>query len=139
MLLTRNNRNRVDVFPFENMFNDFFNEVNGVHVNASPKAEIIENEENYQINLALAGFKKEDLTIEVNKNILEIKGERTFEKKENHQYHKVETYYGKVSRNFTIPENANVEQLNAAFKNGVLEIVLPKQEIKKEVKKIEIR
>lgn len=139
MLLTRNNRNGVDVFPFENLFNEFFNDFNGVHVNANPKAEIVENDNDYQISLALPGFKKEDINIEINKNVLEISGERKFEKKEGHQYHKVETYYGKVSRNFTLPENANQENLKAAFKNGILEITLPKQEVKKEVKKIEIR
>lgn len=139
MLVTRNNRNGLDVFPFENLFNDFFNEFNGVQVSATPKAEIVENDTKYQIHLALPGFNKEDINLEIDNNVLQVTGERKFEKKENYKYHKVETYYGKINRSFSIPENANVADLKATYNNGILELTIPKQEVKKEVKKIEIQ
>jgi HSP20 family protein len=106
----------------------------------TPAVNTREDERGYYIEVDLPGVKKEDINIDLNDKILTISGERKFKdevKKEN--YYKIETSFGKFERSFSIPEDADVDNIEAKAENGVLEIFIPK--IKKETskKKIEIR
>jgi HSP20 family protein len=69
------------------------------------------------------------VSIEIKDNVLTLSGERKHDqetKKEN--YHRIERVYGKFSRSFTLPETVQVEKVKANYKDGVLEITLPKAE-----------
>ena len=106
----------------------------------TPAVNTREDEKGYYIEIDLPGVKKEDITIDLNDKVLTISGERKFKeevKKEN--YYKIETTFGKFERSFSIPEDADVENIEAKSENGVLEITIPK--IKKEApkKRIEIK
>jgi HSP20 family protein len=106
----------------------------------TPAVNTREDEKGYYIEVDLPGVKKEDITIDLNDKILTISGERKFKeevKKEN--YYKIETAFGKFERSFSIPEDADIENIEAKNENGVLEIFIPK--IKKETpkKRIEIK
>ncbi len=106
-----------------------------------PSVSTREGEFAYHIEMDLPGVKKEDISIDVKDNQLIISGERSFkeERKEN-DYYKIESSYGKFQRSFAIPENVDVENIEAASQEGVLEVVLPKLKVEKnEAKKIAIK
>ena len=96
-----------------------------------PKVDIIENEKSYELHVAAPGLSKEDFNIELNKNLLTISGERKFSsEKKDKNYHSIETQYGSFSRSFTLPENVDAEKINARYNNGILELIVPKDEKK---------
>jgi HSP20 family protein len=97
----------------------------------SPRVDVIENETSYEVHLAVPGMTKEDFKVEVNDNSLTVSGERKFtnEKKEKN-YRSIETQYGSFTRSFSLPENVDGSKINAKYNNGILELVIPKDEKK---------
>jgi len=88
----------------------------------------------------LPGVKKEDIKVDLNKGVLTISGERkTKEEVKQEDYYKIETYFGKFSRSFTLPDNVDIENIEAKSDNGVLEIVIPKLKDDVSKKSIEIK
>ena len=105
-----------------------------------PVVNTREGEFAYHVDVDLPGVKKEDIKVDINKNILTISGERkTKDEIKQDDYYKVETYFGKFSRSFTLPENADVENIEAKSDNGVLEVVIPKLKDDITKKSIEIK
>lgn len=95
----------------------------------SPAVDIYEDKENIIVKAELPGMKKEEVSIEVRDGVLTLTGERKHEqetKKEN--FHRIERTYGKFSRSFTFPDSVKVDKVKANYKDGVLEITLPKDE-----------
>ena len=100
-------------------------------LNFIPKVDISETEKQYEISLQIAGINKEDIKIDFQDGKLTISGERKFEKKEDgKKFHIIETQYGSFHRSFALPEHTNHEAIEAAFNNGILNIVIPKNEKK---------
>jgi len=94
----------------------------------------------YYIELELPGVKKDDIEITAEDNILTVSGERKMREELNaDDYYKVESRYGKFSRSFTLPEDADPDGIEAHMQNGVLEIVIPKRKDIHQVKKISIK
>jgi HSP20 family protein len=120
---------------FNSLIDRFFNEslsrAGGSAYSFVPKVDILEDEKAYEIHMAVPGLNKDDFKIDLNDNFLTISGERKFtrEKKENN-YHSIETQYGNFSRSFSLPENVDVNKINAKYNNGILELVIPKDEKK---------
>ncbi|MDX3958996.1 Hsp20/alpha crystallin family protein [Aliarcobacter skirrowii] len=105
-----------------------------------PVVNTREGEFAYHVDVDLPGVKKEDIKVDINKNILTISGERkTKDEIKQEDYYKVETYFGKFSRSFTLPENADIENIEAKSDNGVLEVVIPKLKDDITKKSIEIK
>ncbi|MEN5387546.1 Hsp20/alpha crystallin family protein [Aliarcobacter skirrowii] len=105
-----------------------------------PVVNTREGEFAYHVDVDLPGVKKEDIKVDINKNILTISGERkTKDEIKQEDYYKVETYFGKFSRSFTLPDNADVENIEAKSDNGVLEVVIPKLKDDITKKSIEIK
>ncbi|RXJ75657.1 heat-shock protein Hsp20 [Aliarcobacter skirrowii] len=105
-----------------------------------PVVNTREGEFAYHVDVDLPGVKKEDIKVDINKNILTISGERkTKDEIKQDDYYKVETYFGKFSRSFTLPENADIENIEAKSDNGVLEVVIPKLKDDITKKSIEIK
>ncbi|MFA6789435.1 MAG: Hsp20/alpha crystallin family protein, partial [Arcobacteraceae bacterium] len=99
-----------------------------------------EGEFAYHIDVDLPGVKKEDIKVDIHKNVLTISGERkTKEEIKEEDYYKVETSFGKFSRSFTLPDNADLENIEASSDNGVLEVVVPKLSEEKHKKTIAIK
>jgi HSP20 family protein len=122
------------------MLNNFSSTVqtDTVDVDFTPAVNIKEEQSAYYIELDLPGMKKKDINIKVEDNALIVSGERKMKKEED--YYKIESSYGTFKRVFTIPEDVDVENIKASATDGVLEIVLPKVEVKKpEAKSIEIK
>ena len=109
-------------------------------VDFRPKVNTRETEDAYHIEVELPGIKKSDVDISVDGNILTISGERNIKEEfKEEDYHRVESRYGVFSRSFTLPEKVDIENIEAEFVNGVLEITIPKLKVDNSSKKIEIK
>ena len=105
-----------------------------------PTVNTREGEFAYHVDVDLPGVKKEDIKVDLNKGVLTISGERkTKEEVKQEDYYKIETYFGKFSRSFTLPDNVDIENIEAKSDNGVLEIVIPKVKDDVSKKSIEIK
>ncbi len=127
--------------------------MNAVNVPAESDKEVVnafvptvntrEDENAYIVEVDLPGVKKEDIKVNIDpeKRTLTISGERKFKQEvKKEDYYKIESSYGKFMRTFSLPENVDVEHIDAKTEEGVLEITLPK--IKKEeteVKEIPVK
>lgn len=105
----------------------------------SPSCDIYETKNEIVVKAEIPGVKKEDIKLSLQENVLTLTGERKFEeetKKEN--YVRVERGYGSFTRSFTLPSYVDVKKIGAEFKDGLLEVKLPKSEETKP-KEIEIK
>jgi len=94
----------------------------------------------YTIELDIPGVKKDAIEITTEDNVLTVSGERKFQDEvAADDYYKVESHYGKFVRSFTLPEDANIEKIDAQVEDGVLEITIPKRADIQKVKKITIK
>lgn len=93
----------------------------------APVVNTREEEKGYFIEVDLPGVQKEDIHIDVKENTLSITGERKLkEEVKEENYYKVESFFGKFQRSFTLPENVDSDAITAQSKDGVLEIFIPK-------------
>lgn len=105
----------------------------------SPSVDIFENKNEIVLEVELPGMKAEDVDISIENNVLTIRGERKFEKKdEGDNFHRVERAYGSFTRSFTLPPTVSSENANAEFENGLLRLTLAKREEAKP-RRIEIK
>ncbi|MDD5211685.1 MAG: Hsp20/alpha crystallin family protein [Sulfuricurvum sp.] len=104
--------------------------------NFTPTVNTREGEFAYHIDVDLPGVKKEDISVKIDNNVLTLKGERKSKKEvKKEDYYKMESSFGSFTRSFTLPNNIDAENIHAENKDGVLEITLPKKEIKHETAK----
>ena len=95
----------------------------------SPAVDLCEDEKSFSITAELPGVKKEDVTVEVQDDVLSIRGEKKSEREEKKdRSHWVERSFGAFSRSFALPPTAAGDQLTATFKDGVLTVEIPKKE-----------
>jgi HSP20 family protein len=93
----------------------------------SPKVDIVETDKEYTIKAELPEVNKEDVKISVENGELCISGERKQEKEEKgKKFHRIERVYGSFMRSFTLPGNADEANIKASFKDGMLNLTLPK-------------
>ena len=93
----------------------------------SPLVDIIESDGEYLVKAELPEIAKEDVSVRVEDGVLSISGERKAEVvKEEKKIHRVERAYGRFTRSFRLPENADASKVTARFKDGVLQVTLPK-------------
>ncbi|WP_266204039.1 Hsp20/alpha crystallin family protein [Pontibacter kalidii] len=126
---------------FSAMLDRFFNEsVNSRGFSGfTPHVDACETEHGYEIEAALPGVKKEDISIDFQEGRLTITGERKLEKnEENRRYHMLETQYGAFSRTFYLPDNVNPDKISAEFRDGILLVNVPKDEKKTMKRQINI-
>ena len=103
-----------------------------------PAVDIREDKENYTINAEIPGFDEKDISVFVEKHVLTIEGKKEEEKADDRKYLVKERAVRNFSRSFTLPDDLDEEKVSASFKNGVLEITLPKTE-KAQPKRIEVK
>jgi len=93
----------------------------------TPKVDIVESDGEYTIKAELPEINKEDVKVSVENGELTISGERKQEKEEKgKKFHRIERYYGSFMRSFTLPDNADEANIKATFKDGMLNLSLPK-------------
>ena len=94
-----------------------------------PPVDILESKDSYLIRAELPGMKKEDLNLEVKDGTLTLSGERKFEETANGvEYHRVERVAGKFSRSFYLPQTVKHDGIKASYRDGILEVHVPKAE-----------
>jgi HSP20 family protein len=105
-----------------------------------PAVDIFETNEGIVLKAELPGITAQNISVEVKDNTLTLKGEKKFEKEvKEENYHRVERSYGSFQRAFTLPGTIHQEKVKAKFKDGILEITLPKvEEAKPKQVKVEI-
>ena len=104
----------------------------------NPSVDIYENKDNIVLEAELPGINRDDLELSVENNVITLRGELQFEKKDDSEnYHRVERSYGSFTRSFTLPQTVTAEGATAEYRNGVLRVVLPKREETK-ARRIEI-
>jgi HSP20 family protein len=137
MSIVRYNTVLNDFVPtsFSHLVDRFFNESTGRSGGSAysfvPKVDIIENEKSFEIHVAVPGVNKDDFKIDLKENRLSVSGERKFTKGEDEKHFRsIETQYGAFRREFILPDNVDKENIQARYNNGILELVVPKDEKK---------
>ena len=96
-------------------------------VDFAPRVDVAENKESFVVRAELPGLSKDDVKITLDNQILTLSGEKRFEdEKKDKNYHLRETCYGKFARRFRLTGDIDRGHIQAAYKDGVLEITLPK-------------
>ena len=104
----------------------------------NPNVDIYENKDQIILEAELPGMSREDFDLTIENNVITLRGERRFEKKdEADNYHRVERSYGSFTRSFTLPQTVSGDGAAAEYRNGVLRVTLPKREETK-ARRIEI-
>jgi len=94
-----------------------------------PPVDILESKDSYLIRAELPGMKQEDFNLEVNEGTLTLTGERKVEKPaEGVEYHRSERLAGKFSRSFHLPQTVAQDAIKATYRDGILEVHVPKAE-----------
>jgi HSP20 family protein len=92
----------------------------------APRVEVLERDNELMIRADLPGLTKDDVKVEIANNAVVIRGERKSEREENEKgYYRSERSYGSFYRRIPLPSGVNIEEANADFRKGVLEITLP--------------
>lgn len=107
----------------------------------TPSVDIYETPETIVLKAELPGLSREDIEIQIRDNTLTLKGERRFAKDvQQENYLRIERAYGAFQRSFTLPATIQQDKIRAVFRDGVLELTLPKAEEAKPKKiAIEVR
>ncbi len=121
---------RWDPFEEMNRLHDHFLSGRGLAKQAFQVAvDIREEDDAFLVDVDVPGLAAEDVNVDVEKNVLTIRGERKVEKEENEgTYRRVERQYGSFSRSFTLPETVDADDISADLKDGVLALRLPKKD-----------
>lgn len=128
-----------------NLLNDFLSSLEegsgDVLSDFKPAVNTREGKDAYHVDVDLPGVKKEDISVDVENNVLTVSGKREVKSEvKEEDYYRVESSFGKFQRSFTLPEKVDVENIRAACEDGVLEVVIPKLQIEqKSTKKIAIK
>ena len=94
-----------------------------------PAVDIYETKESIVLNVELPGVTKDDISLEVKDSTLTIRGEKKLEKDvKEENFHRMERTYGSFTRAFTLPSTVQQDKVKAKFRDGILEIRLPKAE-----------
>lgn len=116
------------------MFNQFFQGSNGEEAGSklstwNPSVDIYETDDALVMKAELPGVSKDDVSVDVHQNTLTLRGQRKHETEvKDEHYHRVERTYGTFQRSFVLPTMVDQEKVQATFKDGVLELRLPKLE-----------
>jgi len=130
-LVKFNNRPKNYANPFNDVFDSILNDtfISDKLVSRTPAVNIAENDNGFEIELAVPGLKKEDFKINLDKNVLSVSAEKkTEENAENKKYSKHEFSYNSFVRSFTLPDTADHSKIDADYTDGVLTLSVAKRE-----------
>ena len=132
-----------ELSEFQNRLGSFFGQSpvhqEGVPAQWTPAVDIVEDDKEFVVKAELPEVKKSEVQVTVENGLLTIRGERKFEREENKKrYHRLERAYGSFTRCFSLPEGADATKVRAEFKDGLLQIHMPKSEAAKP-KHIEVK
>jgi len=94
----------------------------------APPVDVAEDAHKIMVKVEVPGMSESDLKVNFVDGVLTVSGEREFERKEDRNYHRIERQYGSFVRTFTLPRSADSNAIVANYKNGILEIEIPKKD-----------
>ncbi len=103
-----------------------------------PKVDVLEREQDVLVTAELPGIQREELQLDVHDDSLTIKAEHKEERREEGEYHRAEIRRGSLMRRIALPTRVDADKAQAAFKDGLLQITLPKAKVEHK-HRIEIR
>jgi HSP20 family protein len=121
-------------YPVNPFFNDVFDSIlndtfiGDKLISRVPAVNIAENENEFHIELAAPGLKKEDFKINLDKNVLSVSTDKKVENVEGTKFSKREYNYTSFTRSFTLPETVDHSKINAEYTDGVLTLTVAKRE-----------
>ena len=120
-------------FPFEQDFWGKKNPLYGKHAKNMMKTDIREHDEGYEVDIDLPGFKKDEISIELENGYLTVSAGKGLDKDEEDKkgkYIRKERYAGAMQRSFYVGENLTDEDIKAKYENGILRLSVPKKPAK---------
>lgn len=129
--MTRNLDNTLDSF-IDNMFSDW-----GVRKSYIPSVDVYEDSTAYHVDAELAGYREQDVNVNVDKHVLHISSNKQNQKSDT-KYLIRERSFASFDRAFTLPEDVNEDAISASFTDGILSVTLPKKPVEA-AKKISIK
>lgn len=134
--------------PFATLFNDFFNDSfdflgkDFFDNTTYPKVDVKDENNRLVIEAEIPGLKRDQISVEIEGNLLRIKGEKKLkDEKKSQTYIHRELKHSSFCRTFKIPSTVDIDHISSSFQDGVLEISLPKKNLEPPptpLKKIEI-
>ena len=128
-----------DVFSLRTEMDRFFETMLGRYPRErgeglwAPLVDVEETKDNVIARIELPGLKKEDIKVTIKNNMLTISGERKHETEEKGKtYYRIERAYGQFQRTIELPTDVLADKAKATYKDGILELVIPKSEKAKE-------
>ena len=120
--------------PFDQLLNSVFGNggraSNGGNLMRAPETDVMETEKEIRVVTEMPGLKREHIELDVENNVLTIRGEKREERTEGERgrWHLAERRYGTFSRSFVLPSDVDAENIQASFQDGVLTVTVPKSE-----------
>jgi HSP20 family protein len=118
--------------PLDRFFRNDFMNLWDSELDTVPSINIMEEKNAYRVEMAAPGLTKEDFNIDVDRNMLTISSEKESEKKEGgdgkENYSRREYNYSSFSRSLSLPENVDTSRITASYKDGILNLSIPKKE-----------
>ncbi len=112
---------------FERLFGDAPSGLTRLAQMSAPAVDVTETDEEYRVHAELPGVSKDDVAVELEQGVLTLRGEKKSQRDEsNEKGRHLECSYGAFSRTFTLPKDADPDQISASFKDGVLDISIKK-------------
>ena len=121
--------------PFDRLFDSFLGAsgggARGGSLMRAPETDVVETEKEIRVVTEMPGLRPEDIDVDVENNVLTIRGEKREERSEGEEggkYHLAERRWGTFARSFVLPRDVDSERIEAGFENGVLTVRIPKSE-----------
>ena len=120
---------------FEDMEHGMERKLYGRKAGRMMKTDIREKDDNYEVSIDLPGFKKEDITVELNDGYITISASKNLDRDEDKKGKLIrqERYAGSMSRSFYVGENVEKGDIEANYRHGVLNLTIPKKAMDKKI------
>jgi HSP20 family protein len=92
----------------------------------TPAVDLYETADRFVLSIELPGLTRDQIKIELQQEILTVRGERAVQHEAGAQFHRVERGHGPFARSFSLPNPADADRVQAEFRDGVLTVVIPK-------------
>ncbi len=117
------------LFDFEKEFNRIFDSSLKLKSTWGPAVDIYQDKHAIRVKADLPGLKEDEIDVLISDGVLTIKGQRKQEEgQKGNDYYRSECIYGSFERSFALPSHVEAEKIEADYKNGILEITVPKKE-----------
>jgi HSP20 family protein len=94
----------------------------------APPVDVAEEKDKIFVRVEVPGMNESDLKVSFEDGLLTVSGERQFERKDDRNYHRIERTYGSFTRTFSLPRTVDANSIAASYRDGILEIEIPKLE-----------